>query len=69
VSHALLEAQRAADGDIIIFTIGLGSGADESLLQDIAAIGSGSYYFAPTAAQLDGAFKAIAEQTHIALVK
>lgn len=69
VSHALAEAQRAADGEIIIFTIGLGYGVDESFLQDIADIGSGSYYFAPTAAQLDDAFKAIAEQTHIALVK
>ena len=27
------------------------------------------YYFAPTTAQLDEAFEAIAEQTHIALVR
>ena len=69
VSHALAEAQRAADGDIIIFTIGLGSGVDDSFLQDIADIGEGAYYFSPTTAELDDAFQAIAEQTHIALVR
>ncbi len=69
VNHVLAEAQRAADEDIIIFTIGLGSGADESVLQDIADIGNGSYYFSPSSAELDDAFQAIAEQTHIALVK
>jgi Mg-chelatase subunit ChlD len=68
-AHALAEAQRAADGDIIIFTIGLGYDVDATFLQDIADIGGGSYYFAPTTAQLDDAFQAIAEQTHIALVK
>lgn len=69
VAHALEEARRAADGDIIIFTIGLGYDVDASFLEDIAEIGHGTYYFAPTTAQLDEAFRAIAEQTHIALVK
>jgi Mg-chelatase subunit ChlD len=69
VAHALEEAQRAADGDIIIFTIGLGYDVDETFLQDLADIGGGAYYFAPTTAQLDEAFRAIAEQTHIALVR
>ncbi len=35
INHALAEAQRAADGDIIIFTIGLGAGADQSFMEDV----------------------------------
>jgi hypothetical protein len=69
VAHALAEAQRAADGEIIIFTIGLGGDVDSSFLEEIADIGGGSYYFSPTIAELDDAFQAIAEQTHIALVR
>lgn len=68
-AHAQREAERAAAGGIIIFTIGLGYDVDASFLEDIATTGGGSYYFAPTTAQLDEAFKAIAEQTHIALVR
>jgi len=80
-NHAYTEAQRAVDGDIIIFVIGLGNGVDEPFLERIADGGVSGvgpcqnndagcrYYFAPTPAQLDDAFKAIAEQTHIALVK
>jgi hypothetical protein len=69
VSHALAEAQRAADGDIIIFTIGLGFDLDQSFLEEIADIGDGAFYLSPTPAELDDAFQAIAEQTHIALVR
>jgi hypothetical protein len=69
VSHALAEAQRAADGDIIIFTIGLGYDLDQAFLEEIADIGGGSFYLSPTPAELDDAFQAIAEQTHIALVR
>jgi len=68
-SHANSEATRAANGDIIVFTIGLGNGVSDTFLQGVADIGGGDYYFAPTTAQLDEAFQAIAEQTHIALVK
>ena len=69
VTHARNEADRAANGDIIIFTIGLGYAVDGAFLEDIADRGDGTYYFAPTAAQLDEAFESIAEQTHIALVR
>lgn len=80
-SHAYQEAQRATNGDIIIFTIGLGNGVNADFLQRVADGGTSSgpcqdgdadncrYYFAPTTAQLDEAFEAIAEQTHIALVR
>ena len=69
IQHSYAEAERAADGDIIIFTIGLGYGVDQEFLEEIAEIGGGKYYFSPTAEQLDEAFQAIAEQTHIALVR
>jgi Flp pilus assembly protein TadG len=67
--HARQEAQRAANGDIIIFTIGLGYDLNTAFLQDIATIGKGKFYHAPTTAELDAAFQAVAEQTHIALVR
>jgi len=67
--HARQEAQRARNGDIIIFTIGLGNDLNTTFLQDIATIGGGKFYHAPTTAELDEAFQAVAEQTHIALVR
>ncbi len=79
--HAYREAIRATDSDIIIFTIGLGDGVEDSFLERVAdggVAGDGPcqdnedgcrYYFAPTTDQLDEAFEAIAEQTHIALVR
>ncbi len=80
-SHAYSEAIRAANGDIMIFTIGLGDGVNANFLERVADGGVNGvgpcqdnepncrYYFAPTTAQLDEAFQAIAEQTHIALVR
>jgi len=68
-NHANQEAIRAANGDITIYTIGLGNGVNSAFLEGIADEGGGFYYFAPTTAQLDDAFEAIAESTHIALVK
>jgi hypothetical protein len=37
------------------------------VLEDIAEAGGGTYYKAPTPAQLDEAFEAIAKMTHIGL--
>jgi hypothetical protein len=80
-SHAYSEAIRATNADIIIFTIGLGNDVNASFLEQVADGGVAGvgpcqedledcrYYFAPTTAQLDEAFEAIAEQTHIALVR
>jgi hypothetical protein len=79
--HAYSEAIRAKNADIIIFTIGLGNDVDAAFLKQIADGGVAGvgpcqqnddgcrFYFAPTTAQLDEAFEAIAEQTHIALVR
>ncbi|HKZ48549.1 MAG TPA: lamin tail domain-containing protein, partial [Thermoplasmata archaeon] len=43
----ITEAQNAAAAGIIIFTIGLGAGANAALLQQIAAETNGLYYSAP----------------------
>lgn len=69
ITHAKNQATAAKDAGIIVFTIGLGDGVLDCVLEDIATLGGGTYYKAPTVAQLDEAFQAIAEQTHIALVK
>jgi len=68
-SHAISEAIRAANGDVIIYTIGLGTAVNHSFLAQIAEIGGGEYFSAPTTAQLDDAFEAIAASTHIALTQ
>ena len=80
-NHAYSEAIRAANGDIVIYVIGLGNDVNSSFLKRVADGGVNGvgpcqdnepncrYYFAPTTAQLDEAFEAIAEATHIALVR
>jgi hypothetical protein len=57
------EADRAAENDIKVYTIGLGSGADEDLLQDIAEITDAKYYPAPTPEYLEGIYHDIRTQT------
>ncbi len=69
ITHSINQAQAAKDAGIIVFTIGLGGGVLDCILQDIATTGGGTYYAAPTTAQLDEAFAAIAAQTHIALTQ
>jgi len=69
VQHAFNEAQRAKNADIIIYTIGLGNDVDHNFLDQIARMTGGKYFYSPTAEQLDEAFQAVAEQTHIALVR
>ncbi|UCE37960.1 MAG: VCBS repeat-containing protein [Thermoplasmata archaeon] len=59
----LAEAQRAADNGIIIYTIGLGDNADEALLQQVASITGGKYYWSPTPDNLQDIFGIIAEET------
>jgi Flp pilus assembly protein TadG len=67
VTHAINQAAESADQDIIVYTIGLGDSAIDCVLEDIAEAGGGTYYKAPTPAQLDEAFEAIAKMTHIGL--
>ncbi|MFN0096230.1 MAG: VWA domain-containing protein [Dehalococcoidia bacterium] len=69
VNAAIAEATRAAAQGATIYTIGFGPFVDDAFLTNIAAIGNGIYYKAPTPAQLDDAFAAIAAQTHISLTQ
>jgi hypothetical protein len=57
------EANRAAENNIKVYTIGLGSGADEDLLTDVADITGGKYYPAPTPEYLEGIYHDIRTQT------
>jgi len=47
------------DSDVLIYTIGFGSGADATMLTHIATQRNGEYYFAPTEAQLREIYFAI----------
>jgi hypothetical protein len=67
VTHAINQAAVAKSQDMIVYTIGLGSSVIDCILEDIAEAGGGEYFKAPTPAQLDDAFRAIAEKTHIGL--
>ena len=70
VNAAIQEATRAATdsaGSIIIYVIGLGTAVDDAFLTNIANIGHGLYFKAPTLAQIDDAFISVAQQTHIKL--
>jgi hypothetical protein len=81
VTAAYGETTRAANEQIIIYTIGFGPYVDDAFLERMADGGVSGvgpcqnsqpgcrYYKAPTLAQLQAAFISIAEQTHIALVK
>ena len=56
VAYALAKANEAAVAGIKIFTIGLGSDINSTMLQQIASSTGGQYYFAPTAQDLDDIF-------------
>ncbi len=72
VNAAIQEATRAyndAGGKILIYVIGLGTAVDDAFLQQIATIGHGQYFKAPTLGEIQGAFTSVSEQTHIALTQ
>jgi hypothetical protein len=62
-------AQEARDQSIVIYSIGLGLGADGDLLQAAAEETNGRYYFAPKAQDLDRIFQEIADQIFLRLVE
>jgi hypothetical protein len=62
-------AERARNSSIVVYTIGLGLGADGDLLQTVADETSGQYYFAPRAEDLDRIFQEIADQIFLRLVE
>lgn len=70
VNAALAEAARAAaDNGTIIYTIGFGAFVDDTFLTNIANTGKGQYFKAPTLAELDDAFRSVAQATHISLTQ
>ncbi len=55
----ITEAQNAAANNVVIYTIGLGSDAQHAVLQNIAAITGGEYFYAETPEDLVGIYKQI----------
>ncbi|PGZ94146.1 hypothetical protein COE51_22890 [Bacillus pseudomycoides] len=55
--------KEAKKNNIVIYTIGLGSGVKENILQEIANTTGGKYYFASEAGQLEDAFDHTADDT------
>jgi len=62
-------ADIAADNGVIVYTIGLGAGADANLLGAVADKTRGEYYFAPSAQQLNVIFDQILANVYIRLVQ
>jgi uncharacterized protein YegL len=62
--YARERAEAAASDNIKIYTIGFGGDADEELLQDIADIGDGRYFFAPDGDVLETIYLTIALELH-----
>ncbi|MEH7381915.1 VWA domain-containing protein [Bacillus sp. JJ1533] len=58
----LQEARRAANQGIVVHTVGLGSGADQSILQQIAQLTGGIYRFSPTMEELDAMMSEVGNQ-------
>ncbi|NMX21641.1 hypothetical protein C5S30_04245 [ANME-1 cluster archaeon GoMg4] len=62
IEYAYNKAQAAADNGIVIFTIGLGSDVNATMLQHIADITGGKYYFAPSGGDLQRVYEDISEE-------
>ncbi len=62
-------SQIAKNQGIVIYTIGLGLGADGELLDAVATETGGLYYFAPKAQDLEYIFQQIADQIFLRLVE
>ncbi len=62
-------AQIAGNNGIIVYTIGLGAGADPDLLGAVADETNGQYYFAPSTAQLNIIFNQILANIYVRIVQ
>lgn len=62
--YARARAQAAASDNIKIYTIGFGNDADKELLEEIADISSGQYFFAPDSDVLETIYLTIALELH-----
>ena len=61
-------AQRAAEENIMIFTVGLGISADGDLLTRVSEITGGEYFYAQNAEELNQKLQQIADRIHLRLV-
>ena len=61
-SDPIARANEAAAAGIVIYTIALGSGANAALLQQIASITGGKYYFAPNGTVLQQIYLNISQE-------
>lgn len=59
----------AAQNNVIIYTIGLGNGADVDLLERVAATGNGQFFAAATPAKLDEIFEIILNAVSVRLIE
>ena len=59
----------AAANGVIIYTIGLGSDLDATLMQDIADIGNGAYIQSPDKEDLDETFDAVASLIKVRILE
>lgn len=62
IDYAISNAQNAANLGQKIYTIGLGTGVNQTMLQNIAALTSGQYYPASQGSQLEGIYNQIYNQ-------
>jgi len=62
-------AVAAAGDGITIYTIGLGSKADGALMQDIADLTGGEYFFAPTSGDLLAIYQLVFERIRLRLIE
>lgn len=73
-NYALEVAQQAADNEITIFAVSVGSGADQALMDQIAAIGGGEHFHAEGAIeqysdQLDQIFEVLGGARPVELIR
>lgn len=61
------QAAIAADNNIVIYAIGLGSKADMALMQDIADLTGGEAFFAPSSGDLKAIYEEIFQQVRLRL--
>jgi len=66
---ALDQADIAADDHIVIYTIALGSKADQNLMQDIADTTGGQFYYAPSSSDLQSIYEQIFSQIRLRLIQ
>lgn len=68
-NYAEDQAELAADEGFVIYTIGLGAGADHDLMEELAEIGGGEYVYAPSSAEIGATFQQIANLVKVRILQ